>query len=239
MTENKTEKLIYKKIIAVLKDVGAVAKSEKNVEQKFNYRGIDAVVNAVNPVLKKHEVFIAHNVLRHETERYENANKKIVTDAQVEIEYTWYAEDGSSLSNTAVGEARDFADKATAKAMSVAFRTHLLQLLALPTDERDPDSESLEVTVGDNGRAKPGSKPAQATQAATAPTGPSLGDFQATIRQIISNDEVVNEKTGAVVDTSKITALKLNEMGTKLVPEGVDYKRDANALQKLIEEILG
>ena len=38
----------------------------------------------------------------------------------------------------------DSGDKATAKAMSVAFRTALLQALALPTDEPDPDSQSYE-----------------------------------------------------------------------------------------------
>lgn len=38
----------------------------------------------------------------------------------------------------------DSGDKATAKAMSVAFRTALLQALCLPTDEIDPDAESYE-----------------------------------------------------------------------------------------------
>src|SRR5690606_34079164 len=36
------------------------------------------------------------------------------------------------------GEAMDSGDKATSKAMSVAFRTALIQALALPTDEPDP-----------------------------------------------------------------------------------------------------
>jgi hypothetical protein len=38
----------------------------------------------------------------------------------------------------------DSGDKATAKAMSVAFRTALLQSLSLPTDEVDPDAHSYE-----------------------------------------------------------------------------------------------
>ncbi len=38
----------------------------------------------------------------------------------------------------------DGGDKATAKAMSVAFRIALLQALALPTSEPDPDSSSYE-----------------------------------------------------------------------------------------------
>ena len=38
----------------------------------------------------------------------------------------------------------DAGDKATAKAMSVAFRTALLQSLCLPTDDIDPDAQSYE-----------------------------------------------------------------------------------------------
>ena len=37
----------------------------------------------------------------------------------------------------------DSGDKATAKAMSVAFRTALLQVFFLPTDEKDPDEDSF------------------------------------------------------------------------------------------------
>jgi hypothetical protein len=38
----------------------------------------------------------------------------------------------------------DSGDKAVPKAMSVAFRTALLQALALPTDEPDPDASTYE-----------------------------------------------------------------------------------------------
>ena len=50
--------------------------------------------------------------------------------------------DGSTLTATVAAEAWDTGDKATPKAMSVAFRTALLQALALPTDEPDPDSHT-------------------------------------------------------------------------------------------------
>jgi len=146
MTEAKAKvPEIYGKIAEVLQKVGAVAKDQENKDQKFNFRGVDAVVNAVNPHLKEAGVFIAHEVLEHHAERFENANKKIVSDVRVKVAYTWYASDGSFVRNVAVGEGRDFADKGTAKAMSVAFRTHLIQLLALPTNDKDPDSENIEV----------------------------------------------------------------------------------------------
>jgi hypothetical protein len=43
-------------------------------------------------------------------------------------------------------EAIDSGDKSTAKAMSVAYRTALLQALTLPTDEKDPDHDQYEVS---------------------------------------------------------------------------------------------
>jgi hypothetical protein len=49
-------------------------------------------------------------------------------------------------------------DKAAPKAMSVAFRTALLQALALPTDEPDPDSQSFEREEAKAPKAKPATR---------------------------------------------------------------------------------
>src|SRR5699024_6816492 len=62
------------------------------------------------------------------------------TVCRVNATYTFYAQDGSSLSTQVASESFDSGDKATPKAMSVAFRIALLQAFALPTDEADPDS---------------------------------------------------------------------------------------------------
>lgn len=175
---------IHSKIIKVLTDVGAVAKNEKNKDQGFNFRGIDSVVNAVNPHLKKNGLFIAHEVLEHNLDRFENASKKIVTNVTVKVKYTWFAEDGSSIENVAIGEGRDFADKATAKAMSVAFRTHLLQLLALPTDDKDPDAESIEIDT--------------APAATAAPKVDQVVELQGKIKAIIANPD--SQYTGDTIN---------------------------------------
>ena len=63
---------------------------------------------------------------------------------KVKVSYTFIGAGGDAIKATVVGEAMDSGDKATAKAMSVAFRTALLQTLSLPTDEPDPDSQSYE-----------------------------------------------------------------------------------------------
>lgn len=63
---------------------------------------------------------------------------------RVIVQYVFAAEDGTTLAATVAAEALDSGDKATAKAMSVAFRTALLQALCLPTDEPDPDHDIYE-----------------------------------------------------------------------------------------------
>ena len=61
------------------------------------------------------------------------------------VRYDFYGPAGDSISATVAAESFDSGDKATAKAMSVAFRTALLQTLALPTDEvDDPDHVTYE-----------------------------------------------------------------------------------------------
>lgn len=136
---------IYSALNAVMGDVSSVSKDERNAGQGFNFRGIDAVVNAVGPALRKHGVIVVPRVQSCDYSTIEIGEKRKATaHVRVIVEYVFYAGDGSSISCTTAGEAMDQGDKATAKAMSVAFRIALLQALALPTSEPDPDASSYE-----------------------------------------------------------------------------------------------
>jgi len=129
----------------VMKEVGAVKKSDRNSAQGFNFRGIDAVVNAVSPALQKHGVIVVPSVEDYEYASVEiGKNRTVMGHVKVKVTYTFIGAGGDAIKATVVGEAMDSGDKATAKAMSVAFRTALLQTLSLPTDEPDPDSQSYE-----------------------------------------------------------------------------------------------
>jgi hypothetical protein len=134
---------IIKQLSQVMEDVGAVRKTERNTHQSFNFRGIDNVVNAVSPALRKHGVVVVPTVNTSEAETVEiGQNRTRMGYVRVNVTYTFYAQDGSSIATTVVAESMDSGDKATAKAMSVAFRTALLQTLCLPTDEADPDADT-------------------------------------------------------------------------------------------------
>lgn len=136
---------IYKALSLVMEDVGAVRKAERNSAQNFNFRGIDAVVNAVSPALRKHGVIVFPRLQSVEHSTVVIGQKQTAMGhVRVQVEYIFVASDGSNLNALVAAEAMDSGDKATAKAMSVAFRTALLQTLCLPTDETDPDAESYE-----------------------------------------------------------------------------------------------
>lgn len=135
---------IYAALAAVMADVDHVAKTDRNEHQKFLFRGIDAVVNAVGPALRKHKVIVIPDVKSVEYASVTTSTNKPANACRVVVAYWFTAVDGSSLTAKVAGEAWDHGDKATPKAMSVAFRTALLQALALPTDDPDPDTHTYQ-----------------------------------------------------------------------------------------------
>lgn len=136
-------------ILAVMHEVQGVGKNERNSAQGFNFRGIDAVINKVGPALRKAGGFILPEVKQSEHSIALTAKGSQVNVVHLVVQFGIYGLDGEAIVGTVAAEAMDSGDKATAKAMSVALRTFLLQVLALPTDEPDPDSFSYEATGRD------------------------------------------------------------------------------------------
>lgn len=136
---------IYKAITAVMQDVGVVAKDRVNQQQRFSYRGIDDVMNALHPALVKHRLFLCPEVLEHRREERATKNGGNLIYSIMTIKYTLYAQDGSSVSATVIGEGMDSADKSSNKAMAVGMKYALFQLFCIPTEEMgndDPDKET-------------------------------------------------------------------------------------------------
>lgn len=133
---------IYGALAAVMADVDHVAKRDRNEHQKFLFRGIDAVVNAVGPVLRKHRVIVVPELESVTYDVVATSTGKPATACRMVVAYRFYAEDGTGITTRVAAEAWDAGDKAAPKAMSVAFRTALLQALALPTDDPEPDAQT-------------------------------------------------------------------------------------------------
>ena len=131
---------IYADLAKVMRSVDHVGKGDFNSHQKFNFRGIDGVLNAVGPALREHNVIAFPYVIESEYEQVQTSGGKASTACRVLVDYTFVAADGSSVTARVAAESWDTGDKAMPKAMSVAMRTALIQTLSLPTDEPDPSS---------------------------------------------------------------------------------------------------
>lgn len=140
---DEKKKNIYETITAVMAEIGAVGKDSRNEQQRFMYRGIDAVMNAINPALIKHKLFVVPEILEQRREERLTAKGGNLIYSICTVKYTFYAEDGSSVSATVIGEGMDSGDKATNKAMSIAFKYACFQVFCIPTEEmKDPDAET-------------------------------------------------------------------------------------------------
>jgi hypothetical protein len=195
---SETNGLIYKQIPAIMAKVPAVGKNDYNAHQKFHFRGIDAVMNAVAGLLAEHEVFSVPEVTASQVERYETTNQynKPVTKchAVLTVQYTFFASDGSSVAVVVVGEAIDSGDKAANKAMAAAYKYALCQLFCIKTlAGPDPDDDAPQQPNGGaaqqaekflNDKAKkkatPPAKPAALT--------PEVQKFRAVVDELAQRD---------------------------------------------------
>lgn len=147
------KKNIFETINAVMEEIGAVGKNSRNEKQKYMYRGVDDVMNALNPAFTKHKLFMVPEVVSQKREERQTANEKNLIYSVLSVKYTFYAEDGSSIYTIVPGEGMDSGDKASNKAMSSAFKYACFQTFCIPTEEmKDPDAET-----------PPPSKPAKPT----------------------------------------------------------------------------
>lgn len=139
----------------ITRDIGSIKKGRQATGGiRFNFRGIDDALNAISPILTAYgcrcEVYCANQSL----ERYEKPPKGdgpggFEYHATLEMTVRFIAPDGSSSTNTTIGEGSDMtgSDKATNKAMSAAMKYAMFFGLLVPVHAdaiEDPDAEGNE-----------------------------------------------------------------------------------------------
>lgn len=146
----KKEVTLNDVINLVHRDIAAqgLAKDQKNIQQKYAYRGIDGLYNLISPILVKHGLIIAkvgesliHNEYRS-TER--STAQHVIIHTVYQLRSTHCTE---TLNIEANGGASDYSDKAISKAQSMAFKYLLIQLFAIPTGETEVDADSTSPTI--------------------------------------------------------------------------------------------
>ena len=145
---------IYEAIAAIMADCPAITKSQKNQQQGFMYRGVDVVMNVLQPLMIKHKVFVVPEVVESQREERQTSRGGSLIYTTLKVKYTFYADDGSSVCAVVQGEGMDSGDKSSNKAMSVAFKYACFQVFCIPTEEmKDPDADTPPESV------KTGAKP--------------------------------------------------------------------------------
>lgn len=149
MSEEKVP-MIYAAICGVMEDVGAVGKSDYNKTQGFKYRSIDAVMNALNPAMIKHKIFCTPEVIEQSREERTTAKGGTLIYSVCRMRYRFFTTDGSYVDAVVVGEGMDSGDKASNKAMAVAFKYACFQTFCIPTENLmdDPDKETPKENTG-------------------------------------------------------------------------------------------
>ena len=126
-------------VIAAFAENG-IGKNRKNESQGFKFRGIDDVMNRMATHLNEANLVIAPNIRSREVHERVNSRGNPLFYVTVQVDYTVYSTvDGSSIVCSVPGEAMDTGDKATNKALSIAYKYMAFQLFAIPIDE-DPDA---------------------------------------------------------------------------------------------------
>ena len=135
-------------VAAELSQTG-ISKDRENTHFRFKFRGIDDVYCALSPLLAKHGLVILHNVVQRVVTQLEKGGVNVA----LEVCYTFHvagvddsdviAPSGTVTSSrktahaTIWAEATDTADKATSKAMSMAYKTMAFQVFCIPTEGQD------------------------------------------------------------------------------------------------------
>jgi hypothetical protein len=149
-----TQKAVYKAIAAVAGDLAknGIAKKNENKEQRYKFRGIDDVYNAIAPLLSTHGLVILPRFVERTTTERSTQKGGVLFYSVVRGEFDFIAtEDGSCHTIVTYGEAMDSGDKSTNKAMSAAYKYAAFQAFSIPTEgDNDADATTHDVAPSAN-----------------------------------------------------------------------------------------
>lgn len=135
---------VYKAIGKVSEELLAgISKGKKNQQQGFMFRGIDDVYNALAPALVRHGLVILPRIMDRTVTERTTQKGGVLFYVVVRAEFDFVSvEDGSKHTVVTFGEAMDSGDKATNKAMSIAYKYAAFQTFCIPTEETALDADA-------------------------------------------------------------------------------------------------
>lgn len=131
--------------LRVRQDVGAVGKDDVFTGgTRYNFRGIDRVMNAFGPATLRHGVSVLPVKVEASYRDTQSSNNKPTRECTVLVTYRIFGPKGDFFEVQSAGESLDVGDKGTPKALSTALRSLLLLGGMIPTTDPDPEQSMIE-----------------------------------------------------------------------------------------------
>ena len=202
-------------LIAVMREIPTIGKSQKNTQQGFNFRGIDAVYNELHGLLAKHGIVTIPKAGIPTREERVTKSGSVLTFVSLPMTYQFTAEDGSYVEASVIGEGMDSGDKGTNKAMAIAHKYALLQTFLIPTEEqKDPDFDSHEVAP----------RPAVARVMDKNPAVRQAGNATATWRKVLPTSAKIAAKSKDPKKPWTLYGVEFNDNGKVIEAMTFDEK---------------
>lgn len=146
MSEKKNVFQLITEVTKSLSESG-IAKKQENKFDKYLFRGIDDVFNAMSPILAEVGLNIIPSVIDRHTNAVQAKSGGHMYHTILTVEYTLVSSiDGTTHKTIMQGESMDRSDKSINKAFQQAYKYMCLQLFCVPLDSKyDADEETLEI----------------------------------------------------------------------------------------------
>ena len=224
-----------------------IGKNQKNYHQKYNFRGIDDVYNALAPLLAKHGLLILPSVDAREACAVQTSKGGTTNHVCLQIVYTFISvEDGSSFNLTVYGEAQDTSDKGTPKAMSAAYKYMAIQCFAIPivgdedADYWSPDiPNGLKAPASQKGsestppKAEKASKPAEDPKKYEPQAPPPQSSPIGSATDSIEGEYISAQDLRDLVEEAKSDSVGFNNGGLKIL--FTDFGLDVDAIRDALK----
>lgn len=136
---------LYARLAAAAREVGPIEKGERNTQQGFDFRSIEQITGRARTVFARYGLaLVPTRVVSVSSAPVESSRGAAGWRTTVTMEYSLGANVGDrteSLTLQMAGEAVDYGDKSTSKAVQMAFKYALTEALLIGA-EADADAET-------------------------------------------------------------------------------------------------
>lgn len=142
---------INQQLVSVTRKIASegIGKTRNNAQQGYKFRGVDEVMNAFAPILAGEGIYLRPRFTERAVAERINSKGTALFYVTVKGEFDFSNEAGEVVTvGPFYGEAMDSGDKATNKAMAVAFKYAMFQTFCVPLEgvtDGDADQDTHEV----------------------------------------------------------------------------------------------